>query len=1120
MVLFTSVSSYAQNSVFAEGPWVKIGIEENSIIKITYNELSATGLPVAGATPESIRVFGHGSGMLPQENDSLVNLDPPEIAISVITSQPGVFQPGDYILFYAEGPDYIRFNREEAKINYQNHLSADENYYFLTIDQGSGKRIPKETSTAAGPILTRGIQHIIHEEELHNILHSGRTWYGEKFDLTTNRSFEVSMPNIVANSEIKIFSSVLSASTEVSTFNVSLNNIPIGSQELAPIPKTTPTFDATYARKGTPAQDWFSASQAAIGEQISSVNYSYDKTTGLGYLDYFMLQAETELVYTGSPLGFFTGNYNLGENRTVQVSNSPNELVALDITDPLNPVELNVVVMNGMANFNIAAETESIIAFDPTALSQAGTFSTMTNQNLKAVSQAELLIVTNPEFIQSAQQIADLRIQEGIATVVVSDQEIYNEFSSGKKDITAIRNYARFLYNNAGLKHLLLLGKGTYDPKNVLESGMEKLPIYQSRNSIYPLLTYSSDDYLAFMEDHEGYWAEDASDDHTMDIGVGRIPVTSQEEAGIYLDKLKAYSSKAALGNWRQKVVFVAENGDRNIHQRDAERLSTLIDTTYEAFTTKKIYIDAYPIQVNPGSIRAPEANKDLYESINAGALIVNYTGHGSEEQWANTRIFDTRVIDSLLNDKHLPLFVTATCEFGRHDDTGRKSGGEDLLLLKRTGGIATITTSRPVYANSNYRLNTAFYNAVFEKINGSYQQLGDIIRETKNNSLNGVQNRNFILLGDPSMTLSYGEQVISLDSLNGESIVLNDTLGALEPLNFTGSIRQSNQVIDDSFNGTADIKIFDRSREKLTLGNKIGNDPGNPFSYSVRDNVLFTGSATITNGIFEFETILPKDISYKPESARVVIYASRADSTSDATGANIDLLIGSSSGNTIVDNEPPEINIYIGDTLFASGDIVNSSSLLVVKLTDDYGINTSLSQVGHSITYQLDDQEPYVLNEYFNTITDDFRTGWIYFNLPKMAAGRHTIKVTAWDTSNNSSTEEIEFRVMGNNQVVISNLSNYPNPMRESTMITFNHNLGGEDIEVRLEIINTSGQKVYSETRNYDAAPGTINDWYWDGRNHDGGKLISGLYIYGVFLRSISSGVVQQQFSRLFISN
>jgi len=1099
-----------QNSIYVDGNWLKVPVTANSVIRLTYTDIENAGLSLADIDPATIQVFGNGAGMLPQANDSSTFVDPQEVAIKVVTAQAGSFAEGDYILFYAEGPDYIRYDRQLAGFYYQHHLYSDVNYYYLTVGQDTGKRIKNALPTSPGSLLEKGVKYFVHEQDLYNILHSGREWYGEKFDLELSLSIPTTMTNLAAGSEVRIYSSVMSSSLATSSFDLYINEVLAGSQQLPANPL------GTYARKGITALDNFSVNQSALGQDPLTVKYEFNKTSGLGYLDYFMLEAEVNLHYSEDPLLFYTGPYTETGNKTINITNCPMDISIWDISNPGQTYAISYNLENDVASFNIADTTETIIAFRPGNLSYEGDITTIENQDIKTVSQVDLLIITTAEFRPYAEEIRDIRGAEGLSAIVVTDEEIYNEFSSGKKDITAIRNYARYLYENAGLNYLLMFGKGTYDPKNFTATNMEVLPIYQSRNSLFPLATYASDDYLGFMEDHEGYWAENGDDDHTMDIGVGRVPVASVTEAVTYVEKLRAYQSKSALGNWRQKVVFIAENGDGNIHQRDAERLAALIDTTYEAFTTKKIYVDAYPIDVMPGGNRAPEVNNEIYDAINAGALIVNYTGHGNTSQWANTNIFNKQVIDTLLNDRYFPLFVTATCEFGRHDHTGLRSGGEELLLKKETGAIATITTARPVFASSNYQLNKAFYNSVFERQGGYYQRLGDIFRDTKNNSLNSVLNRNFSLLGDPSMRLSYGQKFIRLDSLNGKLVAANDTLKALEWLEFSGTIRNSIQDLDDTFNGVVEVKILDQSQSRQTLGN-LGNSP---FTYNVRDNILFSGSASIQSGRFSFSTILPKDISYDPETARVVMYASRVDSTSDASGANIDFLIGGSSSTTINDVQPPEVTVYINDTTFTEGDIVNESSLLVIRLKDNYGINTSISQVGHSITFQLDDHDPVVLNSYYNTLKDDFTTGWIYFNLPTMTAGRHTLKVTAWDTSNNSTNETIEFYVASQNQVVISELSNFPNPMTNNTIFTFSHNLGGDDIEVRLEIINTSGQKIYTETRHYTGAPNKIADWTWDGRNSSGGKLIAGIYIYGVFIRSISSGNVQNQFSRLFISN
>ena len=709
-----------------------------------------------------------------------------------------------------------------------------------------------------------------------------------------------------------------------------------------------------------------------------------------------------------------------------------------------------------------------------------------------------------------------MREAEGLSVRISLSSQVYNEFSSGKPDITAIRDYAKYLFENAGLKYLLMFGKGTYDPKNILESGLNHLVIYESRNSLQPLATYGSDDYLGFLEDNEGEWTENSNGDHTMDIGVGRIPATTEAEAMNYVTKLNNYTQKDAVGDWRKQVTFVAENGDQNLHQRDAERLATLIDTTYAHFNTKKVYVDAFPIEVNPGSKRAPQVNEEIYYTINNGSLIINYTGHGNENQWANTRIFDKNVIDSLLNKSYLPLFVTATCEFGRHDDIGARSGGEELIVKNEMGAIATITTARPVFSSTNYQLNQAFYTEIFNQPNGDYQRLGDVFKKTKNNSLNGVLNRNFSLLGDPSLMLSYPKQTINIDSLNGAVISDMDTLSALQELVFSGSVRSANQTVDNTFNGELEISILDKTNTKQTLGN-LGE---NPFNYKVRDNTLFRGKASIINGVFSFTTVLPRDISYNPGSAKFTLYAHKNDSSLDAGGANIEMLIGKSSSNPIVDNQPPSIQLYLGDTNYVEGRVVNPNTLLIAKISDDFGVNLSTNQVGHSISYTLDQNKSEDLNGFYSSVLDNYKEGWIYFNLPQLSHGKHTISLTAWDTSNKSSTTSLDFNVSENGEIVISELSNYPNPMQESTNFTFAHNLSGEDLEVTLQVINPLGQHVYAQSRSYDSAPSVIDDWYWDGRNISGGKLNEGIYLYGIIIRSKTSNLSQTRYSRLFMTN
>jgi hypothetical protein len=1115
IMLFLSILNYdtfgQSNSVLASGTWIKFSVSTNNIYKITYADLQTFGLDPINIDPTTIRIFGNGSGMLPQANSTARPTDLNEIAIAVVDQNDGAFNTNDYILFYGSGPDMVAYDSISNEFNYQNHLFSEQNYYFLNINQSAGKRVDEQTIQAGGLTHTAAYDLYVYENDLINILHSGRKWFGELFDLTTSQSFSTGLSEIMSGTDIKLITAVMSSSLQDANFKIDLNGILLGNQSIAGNP------GGTYSTKGTIAIDTFLINKNLIDNNPLELNYTFQKESGVGYLDYFLLQAKTVLKYKGEPLSFYLGDLADIGNITFSIDDCPGGLILWDVSDHNSAANVPFTQNGSIITFNTSKTSTKFILFEPQASQNSPENDRQVEaQNLHASSPTDLLIVAPPIFQTQASQLTNLRSAEGLAVKVVTPEQIYNEFSSGMPDISAIRDYAKYLFDNANLKYLLLFGKGTYDPRDILASQLNKILIYQSRNSLQPLATYGSDDYLGFLEDNEGEWIESGSGDHTMDIGVGRIPATNEPEAANYLNKLIKYQDNSAIGSWRKEIVFVAENGDMNIHQRDAERLATLVDTTYARFNTNKIYVDAYPIEVNPGSKRAPLTNNAIYDAIDRGTLIINYTGHGNEAQWANTRIFDRNVIDSLENDKFLPLFVTATCEFGRHDDIGEKSGGEELIIKNVAGAIAAITTARPVFASSNYQLNLAFYNQVFEQTSGEFQRLGDIFSGTKNNSLNGVLNRNFSLLGDPSMKLSYANQSITIDSLNGYALTNSDTLNALEELTFKGYIRKANQFVDNTFNGELEITFLDKYSTKQTLGN-LG---GTPFNYRVRENILFSGKATVIDGEFSFTTVLPKDISYNPASAKVALYAQKNDSTRDASGANIDLMVGSSSKTPIIDSTPPEIIIYLGDTSYVEGLVVNPSTLLIAKLSDKYGINTSSSQVGHSITYSLDDGEPNILNEYYASAIDDFTKGWIYYNLPKLSEGSHTISFTAWDTSNNSRTVYLEFYVSKDGQIVISDLSNYPNPMNESTNFTFAHNLAGEDINVTLEIISTSGKQIYQQTRSYISASTVINDWHWDGRNTSGGKLSNGIYLYGIIIRSKHGNLDQKQYSRLFITN
>ena len=582
------------------------------------------------------------------------------------------------------------------------------------------------------------------------------------------------------------------------------------------------------------------------------------------------------------------------------------------------------------------------------------------NQNLTANTDAEFIIVTHPDFYNEAVRLANFRMQnDGITSKVVRLNQIYNEFSSGRQDPTAIRNYAKYLYDNGNIKYLLLFGRGSYDYKNVINNNTNFVPVYESKNSLHPLDSYTSDDYYGFMEDEEGQWLEENGGNHTMDIGIGRLPVTTVEIAKGVVDKIINYSSNpSTIGDWRNDVVLVADDGDFNLHQRQADELSVFIDTTFTAFNPNKFYLDAFPQIAKASGESAPAASKALDETVENGALIVNFTGHGGENGWMQEQVLDVVQIEKWDNINRLPLFVTATCEFGRHDDPRRISGGELVVTSAKGGGIAIVSTCRPVSSSSNFALNKAFYEVVYSKENGEYLRLGDIFRLTKNAStnlatdFNKVGNRNFSLLGDPTTRLSYPKKEIVITAIN-DDISKQDTLKALSQIKLSGEIRSANNQPDTQFNGEVSFVIYDKKIAKTTLGNESA-----PFSYMTNENAIFRGSSSVTNGQFTLDFIVPKSISYDVGNGKINLYAFDYNSKDDANGSDIKLKIGSSdNSSTNNDVTGPEIKLFIGDSLNSNLNQVSHNTFLFAKLSDESGINISSFGTGNSIIATLEQE-------------------------------------------------------------------------------------------------------------------------------------------------------------------
>ena len=1108
-----------ENSVLATGNWVKMAFTESGVYRIDAAFLDQAGFSSNDIDPRNIALYGNGGGMLPQPNATSRIQDLYENPIVVTGQSDGVFNQDDHILFYVDHVGSTTYDRENYVFTYEKNLYSDTVYYFLTVKETEGKRLNSlpNLDNDSPPIST--YNHLItYENDIVNILNSGREWFGESFNLQVNQEFTFPINNISPNSPIQVSVEAMAQSLGNSNMNVSLNDQSIGILQFSSIPNTQ------YGEKGRNISETFETGASTLANaQNLTISLSYDKNGNSGavaYLNQMVINVERRLSLT-EPFLHFRSTRSLDNGiSSYALDNATAETQVWDITNAIDP-NLQLSSTGTQLTFgSFSDELREYIAFNPSQLPSPTHFTAINNQNLHALATPDLLIISHPDFITEANRLASFRTtHDGLAAAVVDINQVYNEFSSGAQDISAIRDFVRFLHQkNDRLKYLLLFGKGSYDYKERVSGNTNFVPTYESRNSLHPLGSFSSDDYFGFLEEEEGEWTESTSGDHTLDIGIGRIPVTTIQDARVAVNKIIRYqTAPEAFGNWRSKVLFLADDGDNNLHQRDADQLATSIDTTYEDFRVEKLYLDAFKQERLPSGETSPEAEAQLLREVEEGALIINFTGHGSETRWMHEGILSFNSIDEWDNTYRLPLLVTATCEFGRNDDPATFSGAEKILLKENGGAIALLTTARPVFSSTNFRLNQAFYADILQKQEGDYQRLGDITRLTKNNSLSGSANRNFILLGDPSMRLNYPEKEIRLSAIDGKMINGSsvDTLRALQKFQLEGYIGQG-EMVDNEFSGTLFLTLFDKEETSRTKG----TENSSVFEFRERKNVLFRGAATIENGQFEINAIIPKNINYQWGSGKFSLYAVDTGYTEDALGANLEFVIGGTVDSPDLDSTPPEIMAYLDDTTeMQQNPVVDTDATLFLRLFDINGINISGSGIGQEITASLNDSVTYILNDLYTADVDNYQRGWVRFPLTNLPSGNNQLTIRAWDSYNNSTTVTFPFVVSEGTREFITSVKNYPNPFEGATTFSIEHRGAGEEIEFNIEIYNSRGEHIITLT-DTKINSSAVENYQWDGINKHGVPLEKGIYLYRVILRQINDPNTHFKHNRLVISN
>lgn len=1095
------------NSVLASGNWYKISVTGTGFYKIDYNLLNAMGVNPANINPANIRVFGNGGNMLPENNAIARADDLRENAVWVNDDGNGHFDQGEFVVFYAVGSVGWAKDAGSNTFHHIANLYDDKAYYFVNFDS-PGLRISTQSDIPAANVTVNSYNdYTVHEQDLVNMNAFGKQWWGEEFSSSpgkqVNNSFTFDLGNTSDSAKFHIVLGSRSAAV-TNTFTVSVNGNPKSTVLFDSQAGQNDDMDAILERDGD-------FKIPASGNTVVGLTYHPSSTDDHGYLDYIEINSRKVLGFGGNQFSFRDLNSTASGNKAnYLVGNASSNTQVWDITDPQVPVKMAGSLSGSTYSFSQYADTlHEFAAFNNTQFDVPAYVGKVNNQNLHGLPQTDLVIVTHPDFIDAANQIADFhRQQDNMHAEVVTINQVYNEFSSGSQDISAIRDFARMFYKRAGNdtasmpKYLLLVGDASYDYKNRVTNNDNYVPIYESEESHMLVSSFCNDDFFGFLDDNENIGGSGVA--NTLDIGVGRLPVNSETDAQAAVNKIIHYKSTASLGPWRLQALVVADNEDgAGPHMDDGELMSKTVDNeSNDLYNETKVYLDALPAISTPGGARCPQGNKIINDQIYKGVFAVNYSGHGNTSVWSAKRILTSDDYNLWSNYDHLPFMVTATCDFGRFDQPSYVSAGEALVLKHNGGAIVGLTTTQLVYQYANRQLNEAFLRAQFTHLpNNKWYRFGDAFRVGKNEfyaSVNPnpgtlINYRKFALLGDPALLPDFPQYRIVTDSIKNSNSQSVDTLSALGSYVVYGSVRGDNNELLSDFNGKLSVAFYDKPNT-TNVSTYYG-----PDSFQTQNNIIYKGKATVTNGQFSYTFIAPKDINYDYGKGKLSSYADNG--ITDAAGADTSFIVGGYSDNPVTDNDAPIVKPYIGDSLFKDGGITGPNTLLYVQLADETGINVSGNAVGHDLTAVLDGdiQNPYVLNDYYETEANTYQRGHVYFPLTGLPVGKHTMTVKAWDVNNNSGEGVVNFEVVDGSIVQVQDLINYPNPFKDVTHFFFEHNHPNEALDVEINIYNTAGQPVRKIRQSFTPSNSRSNDITWDGTSDGGAKLPAGVYVYRV---------------------
>ena len=1113
---------HTYQSVLSEHTWHRLSVTQEGVYRLDYAALQAMGIDMDALNPNQIRLFGNVSGILPEKNAEPRPDDLTEMAICVTGADDGSFDDGDLVLFYGQEPTkWTLVDSGNKTYKRERNYYSDSTYYYLCVDSGiDGLRVGEKASLPvedATTIVSEFPDYFWHEEELFSPYKIGQNWFGERVSSDNpSVSVPVVFPNLVKTKALLFRGGLIGKiNNGYLYYDVWVSNNHVMSHE--PIKSIG---DHYYGRPSSFEK------QIVLESDTTSIDLTMvPDPAAYIYLDYFEMYGWRQLKRTNDNFLFRLMPSQFGPEKTaVWVQNTNANYQLWDVSEPLQPMLQNGVYSGGNMVFATNERSEKrYVMFKLSAAYRVTSWMPLRNQNVHGIAEADNLILTAPIFFEQAQALADYHAErDGVTSVVVDVNEIYNEFSTGRPEPTGIRDFVRMVYQRSGgrLKYLTLFGRASFDFRDLLGAGMNFVPCYETFDNPHHELSFCADDYYALMDDDEGINCSGR-----VDLGFGRISVSTVEEAETVLRKIRHYDDKSAThGQWKTDVLFFADD-EKADYVRYIENYPVIMDTIRPALTPKKLYCGAYPVVHTSSGVSIPGANADLMQALDKGMLAMIYTGHGGVKGLTGDNVFTTSDINALQNYDCMPFVYTATCEFTKYDNPLLVSAGEQMFLNAHGGSVAMFTACRPTFAPDNDCQSKALMKVLTNRDEtGRALRFGDIVRLAKNDLLNyssqtnptANKNIRYLFLGDPLLRLAMPQEDIVVTKINGQVISPADNieLHAMSMVMLEGEVRDTDGNPELGFNGTMWVRLYDQKTKV-----KVYFSDGSTKNVYYHKDVLYQGEVSVTNGKFALSFQVPLDIMSGVGEPRFSFYAYDTDRDIDAMGKFSDLTLGGVDPAAYPDNQGPTISFYWNTPDFENGQSVERQGVLYADLYDAQGIYHYDYSLGRDImmSSNLSAYNSLVLNDRYEPAINDYRRGRVAIPVADLVPGTYEFSIKVWDTQDNASEASLWFVV--DDDLFLSQVYNYPNPFSDETYITLAHTGEDGDLEVNVEIFDVLGRPVRQLRQKVDATGGVIEPIRWDGCDSYGNHLRSGIYLYRLTLTG-ENGYFRTVSQRMVISH